>query len=72
VTCDRKKRVRRDEIHAFGESSIITKAILAFSIGPLLAHFFLDSVFWRVRRNPEVGRALNVNGPVGVSEAATA
>jgi len=62
---------RRGVIAAFGESSIITQTVLALSIGPLLAHFYLDSVIWRVRRNPEVGRALNVNGPVDISEAAT-
>jgi len=56
---------------AFGRSSIITQTILAFSIGPLLAHFYL------IRSSggcAEIRRlsCVDVNGPVDVTEAATA
>jgi len=74
VTCHLSRLInlsRRGVIAAFGDSSIITQAILALSIGPLLAHFYFDSVIWRVLRNPEVGRALNLNGTVDIGEAAT-
>jgi hypothetical protein len=33
---------------------------LALLIGPLLIHFYLDSKIWRVRRDPAVGKALQI------------
>lgn len=34
---------------------------LALLIGPLLIHFYLDSKIWRVRRDPAVGKALEIS-----------
>ncbi len=40
--------------HAFREM------FLAMLLGPLLIHFYLDSKIWRVRRDPAVGKALQI------------
>ena len=46
---------------AYGESHpLLTQAIIAFGLGAALVHYYLDSKIWRVRRDPEVGRALRM------------
>jgi hypothetical protein len=46
---------------AYGESyPLLTQAIIAFSLGAALVHYYLDSKIWRVRRDPEVGKALRI------------
>ena len=39
----------------------ISQIIVSFLVGAALAHYYLDSKIWRVRRDPAVGKALQVN-----------
>jgi hypothetical protein len=41
-----------------GRGVFWTEMLLAFMLGHLLVHFYLDSKIWRVRRDPLVGSAL--------------
>ena len=43
-----------------GESTTVTQLIAAFFWGYAFIHYYLDSKIWRVRRDPEVGKALQM------------
>ena len=45
---------------AFGETTTVTQIIASFFWGYAFIHYYLDSKIWRVRRDPEVGRALQM------------
>ena len=45
---------------AFGETTTLTQLVAAFFWGYAFIHYYLDSKIWRVRRDPEVGRALQM------------
>ena len=42
-------------------SNTLQQVFLALLLGPLLIHFYLDSKIWRVRRDPSVGKALQMS-----------
>lgn len=44
-----------------GEQSLAVQLGIAFLWGYAFIHYYLDSKIWRVRRDPEVGRALQMN-----------
>jgi len=50
--------VRLGAGRAGGRGWFWTEMLLAFMLGHLLVHFYLDSKIWRVRRDPSVGSAL--------------
>ena len=43
-----------------GPQEVLTQAVLAFLLGHLLIHFYLDSKIWRVRRDESVGKSLRL------------
>jgi uncharacterized membrane protein len=43
------------------EQSFVTQLAISFLWGYALIHYYLDSKIWRVRRDPSVGRALNMS-----------
>ena len=47
---------------AGGRGQFWIEMLLAFMLGHLLVHFYLDSKIWRVRRDPAVGSALALDG----------
>jgi len=53
--------LRRHVIATRGLQDTFTHLVLAFLLGHLLVHFYLDSKIWRVRRDPHVGKSLNMN-----------
>lgn len=42
------------------EQSFATQLAVSFLWGYALIHYYLDSKIWRVRRDPSVGKALNM------------
>ncbi len=44
----------------FGETTTLTQLFAAFFWGYAFIHYYLDSKIWRVRRDPEVGKALQM------------
>ena len=44
----------------FGETTTLTQLVAAFFWGYAFIHYYLDSKIWRVRRDPEVGKALQM------------
>jgi hypothetical protein len=44
------------------EQSFATQLAISFLWGYALIHYYLDSKIWRVRRDPSVGKALNMGG----------
>jgi hypothetical protein len=46
---------------AFGESTTVTQLVAAFFWGYAFIHYYLDSKIWRVRRDPSVGKALQMS-----------
>jgi hypothetical protein len=50
--------LRFGAVRLWGRGNFWTEALLAFMLGHLLVHFYLDSKIWRVRRDPSVGSAL--------------
>jgi len=42
------------------EQSFATQLAISFLWGYALIHYYLDSKIWRVRRDPSVGKALNM------------
>ena len=53
--------LRRHVIATHGLQETFTQLVLAFLLGHLLIHFYLDSKIWRVRRDPHVGQSLRMN-----------
>jgi len=45
----------------FGETTTLTQLVAAFFWGYAFIHYYLDSKIWRVRRDPEVGKALQMS-----------
>ena len=45
----------------FGEATIITQIVAAFFWGYAFIHYYLDSKIWRIRRDPSVGKALQMS-----------
>jgi hypothetical protein len=43
-----------------GETSLATQLGISFLWGYAFIHYYLDSKIWRVRRDPSVGKALNM------------
>ena len=43
------------------EPSLIVQLCISFLWGYALIHYYLDSKIWRVRRDPSVGKALNMS-----------
>ncbi|MEA2204481.1 MAG: hypothetical protein QOE77_1257 [Blastocatellia bacterium] len=43
------------------EQSFATQLVISFLWGYALIHYYLDSKIWRVRRDPSVGKALNMS-----------
>jgi uncharacterized membrane protein len=43
------------------EQSFLTQLAISFLWGYALIHYYLDSKIWRVRRDPSVGKALNMS-----------
>jgi hypothetical protein len=52
--------LRRVLLAQGGHAQLWTELLLAFILGHLLVHFYLDSKIWRVRRDPSVGRSLHM------------
>jgi hypothetical protein len=46
---------------AFGETTTLTQMVAAFFWGYAFIHYYLDSKIWRVRRDPSVGKALQMS-----------
>lgn len=46
---------------SFGETTTLTQLVAAFFWGYAFIHYYLDSKIWRVRRDPEVGKALQMS-----------
>ena len=44
----------------YGETTTFTQLVAAFFWGYAFIHYYLDSKIWRVRRDPEVGKALQM------------
>jgi hypothetical protein len=42
------------------EQSLVTHLAISFLWGYAFIHYYLDSKIWRVRRDPSVGKALNM------------
>jgi hypothetical protein len=42
------------------EQSLFIQLSVAFLWGYALIHYYLDSKIWRIRRDPSVGKALNM------------
>jgi hypothetical protein len=47
--------------NGIGEPSFATQLGISFLWGYALIHYYLDSKIWRVRRDPSVGKALNMS-----------
>jgi len=45
----------------FGETTMLTQLVASFFWGYAFIHYYLDSKIWRVRRDPEVGKALQMD-----------
>ncbi len=45
----------------FGETTTVTQIVAAFFWGYAFIHYYLDSKIWRVRRDPAVGKALQMS-----------
>jgi hypothetical protein len=45
----------------YGETTTLTQLVAAFFWGYAFIHYYLDSKIWRVRRDPEVGKALQMS-----------
>jgi hypothetical protein len=46
---------------AYGETTTLTQMVAAFFWGYAFIHYYLDSKIWRVRRDPSVGKALQMS-----------
>jgi hypothetical protein len=47
--------------HTSGQSAQLTQLVAAFFWGYAFIHYYLDSKIWRVRRDPNVGKALRMD-----------
>jgi hypothetical protein len=45
----------------YGETTTLTQLVAAFFWGYAFIHYYLDSKIWRVRRDPSVGKALQMS-----------
>ncbi|MBV9959552.1 MAG: hypothetical protein JO360_14095, partial [Acidobacteria bacterium] len=46
---------------AYGETTMLTQVVASFFWGYAFIHYYLDSKIWRVRRDPAVGKALQMS-----------